>query len=190
MTALPDEADSPESLVAIRRVEADEAAALIARLAALLQDAVASGASLGFWHPLDDARAHDYWRGVIAEVAAGKRWLLVAERAGAVVGSAQLEPSPRQNAPHRAEVQKLMAHRAARRQGIGRALMDAVESLARDNGRTLLVLDTNTDSDAVYFYRALGYREVGSIPGYSLEADGSGRATTIFYKSLAQGMMS
>lgn len=171
----------------IRRVETDEAMALIPQLAALLQDAVASGASLGFWEPLDDERAHDYWRAISVEIAAGKRWLLVAERAGAVVGSVQLEPSPKQNAPHRAEVQKLMAHRAARRQGIGRALMGEAEGLARANGRTLLILDTNTDSDAVYFYRALGYIEVGSIPGYSLEADGSGRATTIFYKSLAAG---
>ena len=187
MTALPDESNRPDSALTIRRVEADEATALIPRLAALLQDAVASGASLGFWRPLDDARAHDYWRRVSAEVAAGKRWLLVAERAGAVVGSVQLEPAPRQNAPHRAEVQKLMAHRAARRQGIGRALMGELERLAQANARTLLVLDTNTDSDAVYFYRALGYVEVGSIPGYSLEADGSGRATTIFYKSLAAG---
>jgi ribosomal protein S18 acetylase RimI-like enzyme len=182
MTALPD--DSSDAIT-IRRVEADDAATLAPQLVGLLQDAVAGGASLGFWPPLADANARDYWRDVRAEVARGARWLLVAERAGAVVGSVQLAPSPRQNAPHRAEAQKLMTHSAARRQGIGRALMRAAESLARDNGRTLLVLDTNTDSDAVRFYRAVGYSEVGSIPDYSVEADGSGRATTIFYKALA-----
>lgn len=181
MTALPDDASDP---VAIRRVEADEATALASQLEGLLQDAVAGGASLGFWAPLADAHARAYWADVRAEVAQGARWLLVAERAGVVVGSVQLAPSSRQNAPHRAEVQKLMAHSAARRQGIGRALMRAAEALARDNGRTLLVLDTNTDSDAVRFYRAVGYSEVGSIPDYSVEADGSGRATTIFYKAL------
>jgi hypothetical protein len=31
----------------------------------------------------------------------------------------------------------------------------------------------------------VGYSEVGSIPDYSVEANGSGRATTIFYKKLA-----
>ena len=181
MTALP---DASSDAIAIRRVEADEAAMLAPQLVGLLQDAVAGGASLGFWPPLAGERAQAYWRDVCAEVAQGARWLLVAERAGAVMGSVQLAPSPRQNAPHRAEVQKLMAHSAARRQGIGRALMRAAEALARERHRTLLVLDTNTDSDAVQFYRAVGYIEVGSIPEYSVEADGSGRATTIFYKIL------
>lgn len=179
----PDVTDSSGAIV-IRRVEADEAATLAPQLVGLLQDAVAGGASLGFWPPLAGERAQAYWRDVCAEVAQGARWLLVAERAGAVMGSVQLAPSPRQNAPHRAEVQKLMAHSAARRQGIGRALMRAAEALARERHRTLLVLDTNTDSDAVQFYRAVGYIEVGSIPEYSVEADGSGRATTIFYKIL------
>lgn len=182
MTALPDTSSS--DAITVRRVEADELATLAPQLYALLQDAVAGGASLGFWPPLAEERAQAYWRDVCAEVAQGARWLLIAERAGAVVGSVQLAPSPRQNAPHRAEVQKLMAHSVARRQGIGRALMRAAEALARERHRTLLVLDTNTDSDAVQFYRAVGYVEVGSIPEYSVEADGSGRATTIFYKLL------
>lgn len=173
-----------DTTTTIHQLDAPEAETLAPQLVALLQDAVASGASLGFWSPLDDARAGAYWDDVIAGVRAGTLWLLVALREGAVVGSVQLAPSPRQNAARRAEIQKLMVHRAARRQGIARELMRAVEARALSEGRTLLFLDTNTGSEAERLYHALGYLRVGVIPRYTVEADGTEHATTLFYKSL------
>lgn len=167
----------------LRQIDAAETEALAPQLCALLQHAVAT-ASLGFWHPLDDTHASEYWRGVAAEVAQGQRWLFVALRDGEVVGTVQVALAAKQNASRRAEIQKLMVRQSARRLGIGRDLMRVAETQARQAGRTLLVLDTNTDSDAVHFYRSLGYSEVGSIPNYSTERDGSGRATTLFYKQL------
>lgn len=167
----------------IRQLDAATAEALIPQLIRLLQDAVAT-ASLGFWDPIDDADADAYWRGVISEVATGDRWLWAALREGAVIGSVQLAPASKQNAPHRAEVQKLMVHRTARRLGLGRQLMQAMEQMARAKRKTLLFLDTNTGSDADSFYRALDYTEVGSIPRYTINRDGSEHATTIFYKWL------
>lgn len=183
----------------IARVGAGEAEELLPGLVALLQDAVESGASLGFWQPLGAEEAERYWRGVFAEVEAGARTLLVARREdeqaaagmaddGAVVGSVQLAPAlGKPNGARRAEVQKLMTLRAARRQGIGRALMHAIEREALAQGRTLLVLDTNTGSDAETLYRTHGYTEVGRIPGYTVERDGSPRSTTIFYRHLDAG---
>ncbi len=174
----------PDTPIELRQLDRAAAEALVPQLCALLQDAVASGGSLGFWRPLGDDRALAYWRTTIAEVDAGERLLLVALHAGEALGSVQLGLSPKQNAPHRAEVQKLMVFRAARRQGLGQLLMRAVERLASDAGRTLLILDTNTGSDAERLYSALGYQRVGVIPRYSVEADGEERATTLFYKSL------
>ena len=174
----------PDTPIAIHQLDAAAAEALAPQLCPLLQDAVASGGSLGFWRPLGDDRARAYWRTTIAEVDAGERLLLVALREGEALGSVQLALASKQNAPHRAEVQKLMVFRAARRQGIGQMLMRAVERLAYDAGRTLLVLDTNTGSDAERLYAALGYQRAGVIPRYSVEADGAERATTLFYKSL------
>lgn len=167
----------------IRQLDAAGAESLIPQLIGLLQDAVAT-ASLGFWDPLDDADAEAYWRSVIADMAAGDRWLWVALQHGAVIGSVQLAPSSKQNAPHRAEVQKLMVHRTARRLGLGRQLMQVMEQVAHEKRKTLLFLDTNTGSDADSFYRALGYTEVGSVPRYTVNRDGSEHATTIFYKWL------
>lgn len=110
---------------------ADEAVALLPALRELLQDAVASGASVGFLPPLADAEADEYWAGVIAALRAGSRALLVArDDAGALTGTVQLDLPTRANGRHRAEVAKLLVHRRARRQGLGRALMRALEGAA------------------------------------------------------------
>ena len=86
-------------------------------LAALLQDAVDSGASVGFLPPVSDEEALAYWSGVEAAVAEGSRVLVLATEAarGALLGSAQLDLAGRPNASHRAEVAKVMVHRSARR---------------------------------------------------------------------------
>lgn len=168
----------------ITPLHAAEGAALLPQLIALLQDAVASGASLGFWHPLSEQDAARYWRGILAEVDSGRRILLIAREPNRVSGTVQLELAQKQNAVHRAEVQKLMVHTAARHHGLGRALMHAVEDQARAAHRTLLVLDTRTGDSAESLYRALGYTEAGSIPAYVREPDGTPNATTIFYKHL------
>ena len=183
-----------ESPITVRRLDAAAIEAVIPQLQALLHDAVAGGASLGFWRPLEADRARRYWQETIAEVAAGERRLLVALRAEPegepgqaveVIGSVQLALPTKQNAARRAEIQKLMVQSAARRHGAGRLLMRAIEQVAAEEGRTTLVLDTNTGSDAEHFYRAVGYHEVGVIPRFSVEADGEERATTVFYKALA-----
>src|SRR5690242_12787348 len=92
-------------------------------LADLLEDAVASGASVGFLPPLEAAEARDYWVQVIESVAAGHRILLAAIHDNRCIGTAQVDLARMPNGRHRAEVMKLLVHRSARRQGIGRALM-------------------------------------------------------------------
>jgi len=54
----------------------------------------------------------------------------------------------------------------------------------RDCGKTLLVLDTNTGSDAERLYARMGWVRVGEIPDYSVHPHGGLRATTVFYKTV------
>jgi GNAT superfamily N-acetyltransferase len=89
-----------------------------------------------------------------------------------------------ENQPHRGDVAKMLVHGSARRRGLGAALMRAAEAHARAAGKTLLVLDTVTGSDAERLYTRLGWRRVGVIPGYALMPDGAPCDTTYFYKSL------
>ena len=103
---------------------------------------------------------------------------------GPAEAEAQLVPAWQPNQPHRADVAKVLVHRRARRRGVGRALMAAVEREALRRGRTLLTLDTDTGGDAERLYSALGYARAGVIPGYALFSTGPLCDTTIFYKHL------
>ena len=77
-----------------------------------------------------------------------------------------------------------MVHRGARRRGIGRALMLALEAAARRAGRTLLVLDTRVGDSAELLYLGLGYARAGVIPHYALSAAGTLDATVYMYREL------
>jgi acetyltransferase len=155
-------------------------------LVALLRDAVESGASVGFLPPLGDREAGAYWATVTAGIREGSRVLLAARDAElGVVGSAQLELAMRANARHRAEVTKVMVHRRARRRGVGRALMLALEDHARRLGRTTLILDTRQGDPSEGLYRAVGWTFAGAIPEYARSATGALDGTAFYYKLLA-----
>ena len=64
------------------------------------------------------------------------------------------------------------------------ALMTALEEVAREAGRTLLVLDTAADN-AAGLYTRLGYVRAGVIPQYALSSDGILESTQVFYRLLS-----
>jgi ribosomal protein S18 acetylase RimI-like enzyme len=165
-------------------VEVDSTLGIKPALITLLQDSVASGASVGFLPPLTEEQGLGYWQGIETELAAGHRRLWVAFEQHQLVGAVQLALCTKANGRHRAEVEKLMVHSHARGKGIGRALMAALEQGARDAGRTLLVLDTRVGDVASRLYRQLGYQEAGQIPDFARSADGRLAATLFFYKPL------
>lgn len=155
-----------------------------AGLSELLTDAVAAGASVGFIHPLPVEEAHHYWDEVLAEVEAGQRLLLIARDGDRIVGSVQLALPRKPNASHRAEVQKLLVHTSARRQGLGLALMQAVADAAETRGRHLLVLDTRAGDPACRLYEQLGYIRAGVIPGYSRSSSGRLDGSAFYHRDL------
>ena len=167
----------------VRRLEVVDAAA-VGALADVLQDCVEGGASVSFMHPLSRERAEVFWRGVAAGVRTGRRALLVAEDAAGIFGTVQVLLEQPENQPHRADLAKMLVHRRARRLGVGAALVRAAERTAREMGKTLLVLDTVTDSDADRLYRRLGWIRAGEIPGYALYPTGGLCSTTVFYRAL------
>ncbi len=153
-------------------------------LADVLIDCVEGGASVSFMHPLTRDRAVAFWQRVAQGVATGERALLVAEDAQGLCGTVQLILDQPENQPHRADLEKMLVHRRARRQGLGAALMRAAEDLARQCGKTLLVLDAVTDGDAARLYESLGWVRVGDIPGYALMPRGGLCSTTYYYRNL------
>lgn len=154
-------------------------------LGKLLSDAVNGGESLGFMPPLDRDHAWAYWVDVARSVAAGAIQLLVLEEGGELIGTVQLHEAERANASHRAEVAKLLVRSLDRQRGHGRRLMLAVQDLARQRGRTTLVLDTRLGDPSARLYQALGWVKTGDVPFYARSADGSLHTTRFYHLILA-----
>lgn len=153
-------------------------------LSDILADCVNGGASVSFMLPFSLQTARMFWLRIAESAAAGERLVLVAEHAGQIVGTVQLVIDQPENQPHRADVAKLLVHQNARRQGLANALMNYLEQLAREQGKSVLVLDTATGSGAERFYVQCGWEKAGEIPRYALMPDGAMTATSLFYKIL------
>jgi GNAT superfamily N-acetyltransferase len=171
-----------KNAAAIERIEvaSDE---LVRELAAVLVDAVDSGAGVSFMAGLRADEATTWWRDTLS-AASERTVVLVARDAQGIVGTVQLHPAWAPNQPHRADVAKLMVHRRGRRRGIARALMEEVERHARDHQFTLLLLDTCKGTAAEQLYKSLGWIRVGEVPRFALNPDGSPCDTVFFYKQL------
>ncbi|MES2940284.1 MAG: GNAT family N-acetyltransferase [Pseudomonadota bacterium] len=169
--------------VRLRRLDLASEADLYG-LAAVLIDCVEGGASVSFMHPLPQNKAVAFWRGVADSAARGERMLLVAEDDEGIVGTVQVVLQQPENQPHRADVAKMLVHRRARRRGLGALLMRAAEGVAREHGKTLLVLDT-ASADAERVYARAGWTRLGTIPGYALLPQGGLCDTVLFYRALS-----
>jgi GNAT superfamily N-acetyltransferase len=171
--------------VTIRRVGANDAAACVEPLADVLIDCVEGGASVSFMLPISRATALAFWRNVAQGVARGERVLLIAEDLdGSIIGTVQLITAQPENQPHRADVAKMLVHRKARRRGVAHALMSELDRIAREENKSVLVLDTVTGGDAERLYQRAGWQRVGSVPNYALMPDGAMCATTFYCKQL------
>jgi len=171
----------PYSVRCVETLNATE----IEALTNVLIDCVEGGASVSFMLPLARDHAKAFWQRVARGVAARERAVLIAEDNAGICGTVQLILDLPDNQPHRADVAKMLVHRRARRLGMGAALMRGAEAEALKRGRTLLVLDTVTGSDASRLYSRLGWIRAGDIPRYALWPQGGFCSTTYFYRDLS-----
>jgi ribosomal protein S18 acetylase RimI-like enzyme len=153
-------------------------------LSELLVETVASGGSVSFMHPLVPDVADAFWRDSLASAARGERIVFGAHDGDDLVATVTLVLGLPPNQPHRAEIAKMMTRLSHRHRGIATALMRAAETLAREHGRILLVLDTATDGGASELYEGLGFQLTGTIPDYALKPHGGFTGTKIYWKRL------
>jgi GNAT superfamily N-acetyltransferase len=168
----------------IEMLDAAAAASAERRLAEILCACVDDGASISYLPPLAAETARGFWKRASADVAAGNRILLAAWHDAMLVGTVMLEFAAAPNQPHRAEVQKLLVHPAARRRGVARALMTRLEQNAQRAAKTLLTLDTRAGDTAERLYRDMGWHEAGRIPNFALNADRTPCTTVLFWKQV------
>jgi GNAT superfamily N-acetyltransferase len=167
----------------IEQLELPASASDLNALALLLIDAVDSNAAVTFLAPLSTEHAEQWWRELTADPHP-RAVLLVARHDAQIVGTVQLQPVRAVNQSHRADIAKLLVHRRHQRAGLGGQLMRAIEAQARNAGFTLLTLDTKRGDPAERLYHRAGWTEVGGIPNFALDPDGTPHEAVIFYKAL------
>jgi GNAT superfamily N-acetyltransferase len=151
-------------------------------LADVLIDTVKGGASVGWTAPPSREEAEAWWREQFA--APNLEIWIARDGSGRVLGTVSLQLASKKNGRHRAEVAKLMVHRDGRGQGISTKLMETLEVFTLAQGRTLLLLDTETGSLAESLYARWGWQVFGTVEGYTLADDGSMSGTTFMLKRL------
>jgi len=154
----------------------------------ILHACVQDGASIGFILPFPPDQAQTYWQHKVRPALRDSALdLFVARGGGRILGTVQLIPAAMPNQPHRADVAKLLVHPKARRQGLGRALMAALQDRAVALGRTLLVLDTRSSDPSRLLYQNLGFTIAGEIPNYCRNPyDERLEPTTYMFKDLSR----
>jgi ribosomal protein S18 acetylase RimI-like enzyme len=155
-------------------------------LAAIVEDSVNGGAAITFMQPYTADDGLRFWRErVFPDVASGRRVLFVAYLDEVIVGTVQMDIAPPPNQTHRCEVAKMIVHSQARRRGVARRLMCALETHAKTIGKTLITLDTRIGDKAEFLYASLGFQKAGVIPRYAWDPDGRAmHGTTYMYKEI------
>lgn len=98
----------------------------------------------------------------IARLLASDVRFLVAHHGGGAIGCVALAVAPPQG-----EVKRLFVHSTARGLGAGRALMEALEAVARSEGITLVQLETGPrNAAALQLYAARGYKPCAPFGSY------------------------
>jgi GNAT superfamily N-acetyltransferase len=185
MMQLPDTKITQAPPTIIRQLRASDLKYVLTDLTDVFVHTVNNGSPLGFLTPISRETARDYWISLIPELQPGGRILLIAaDEEGRIIGSGQLALSQRQNSPHRAELQKLFVVRSARGQGVGAALVLALHRVARQHGRTLITLSTRQGEPPEAFYKSLGYKEAGVVPGWTIGPDGRSYDHVTLYHEL------
>lgn len=154
-----------------------------------------------FLPPLDHSVMLKWWEDRVAECASGRRCIVVqlVERSKGeppnfaaaspvgpdVAGVVSLAMPYTQTGPFRGLVEKLLVSLDHRQRGVAKGLIRKLEEVARQEGRTSLLLDTEHGSLAEAVYLKFGYTKLGTVEKYGYSPKDLGLVDeTFFWKDL------
>ena len=116
------------------------------------------------------AERYDDDSDTIAPTDLGARWVLVVDADGARIGTGAVQRLAKSlpGAPDdHGEIKRVFLEPSARGRGLSRLLMDALVSLARDEGYTWLQLETgDVQPEAIGLYESSGWHRVPNYGQY------------------------
>jgi GNAT superfamily N-acetyltransferase len=143
-----------------------------------------AGGAVGFVPPVTEDDVAPVLARLLEGVDSGRDVLCVLTVDGRTAGFAALVGSSSPLRRHWATVLRVQVHPSHQGGGLGRALMAGVHRIARDRGWEFLSLTARGGTGVDAFYRGLGYREVGRLPGAIRVAPGDDRDEILLTCSL------
>ena len=143
-----------------------------------------AGGAVGFVPPVTEDDVAPVLHRLVDGVHSGRDVLAVLTVDGATAGWAAIVGSSSPLRRHWATVLRVQVHPSWQGHGLGRALMAGVHDVARERGWEFLSLTARGGTGVDGFYRGLGYREVGRLPGAIRLAPGDDRDEILLYRLL------
>jgi GNAT superfamily N-acetyltransferase len=153
-------------------------------LLACWTDVSNAGGAVGFVPPVTADDVDPVLTRLLEGVHSGRDVLAVLTVDGVTAGWAALVGSSSPLRSHWATVLRVQVHPSRQGAGLGRALMEGVHDIARERGWEFLSLTARGGTGVDGFYRGLGYRDVGRLPGAIRLAPGDDRDEILLYLPL------
>jgi GNAT superfamily N-acetyltransferase len=158
--------------------------ALRAELLACWTDVSNAGGAVGFVPPVTRDDVAPVLDRLLDGVRSGRDVLCLLTDEGRTVGFAALVGLTGPLRRHWGTVLRVQVHPSRQGEGLGRVLMEGVHEVARSRGYEFLHLTARGGTGVDAFYRRLGYREVGRVPGAIRVAPGDDRDEIALVRSL------
>nr|WP_203864861.1 GNAT family N-acetyltransferase [Plantactinospora endophytica] len=124
-----------------------------------------AGGAVGFVGPVTEDDVRPFALATLREAADGPDRLLVGYDGDELIALLVLTDNRFHLKAHWCVLKRVMVHPDRQGHGYGQALLREAEALARKAGREALHLTVRDGRGVEEFYRRLGYREVGRLPG-------------------------
>ena len=144
-------------------------------LLACWTDVTNAGGAVGFVPPVTPDDVVPLLDKLVEGVHSGRDVLALLTLGGRTAGFAGVVGSLSPLRRHWGTVLRVQVHPSHQGEGLGRVLMDGVHEIARARGWEFLHLTARGGTGVDAFYRRLGYREVGRLPGAIRVAPGDDR---------------
>jgi predicted GNAT family N-acyltransferase len=123
--------------------------------------------TIGFPGPIDDETGAAMMQQLDADVRAGRRHVLVAEKDGTLVGQAILTPNPTPNHYHIVELARGTIDRSFRGTGLTLRAFQEVATKCEELKREVICLDVRAGTMAAIWWQHFGFKSYGLLRDYS-----------------------
>ncbi|PZF87148.1 GNAT family N-acetyltransferase [Micromonospora deserti] len=157
------------------------------QIVALWVDVTNAGGAVGFVPPVTAGDVRATADPTFTGIADGPDRLLLGYAGDRLVAALILCDNRFNLKTHWCVLKRVMVHPDTQGQGYGAALMREAERLGRELGREALHVTVRDGLGLDRFYRGLGYREIGRLPGALRVAPGDDRDEILMWRDLTDG---